>query len=169
MTETPVAPAGPVDAPWGLTARGTPYKRNPNRGPASPRKRSSPNKKSGPTMGERRAAAAQLIGIPAAALGIAGQLTGSVPLVADAIVLSGSADSIGAAVAEVAEQQPALARVVDRIVQAGPYAALFAALTPVALQLAAHHVPPLARIFGVQTADAVVRSAAEEAETAGDE
>lgn len=58
---------------------------------------------------------------------------------ADAAAIALHAEPIGEAVAEVSANDPRFAAIIDRLVHAGPYAALLSAVAPLALQLAANH------------------------------
>lgn len=58
---------------------------------------------------------------------------------ADAAAVGMHWDGVAKEVANLAEAEPAVARVVDMIIQAGPYAGLIAAVMPLAMQLAANH------------------------------
>jgi hypothetical protein len=171
------------EAPYGLKADGTPYKRDPSayaRGADHPRSGANRAKGTGPKAPGRKRAAArgttsrgpttqdrarrvfEFIGIPVTALGLAGQGLGSKPLVADAIVLGRAAPALAESIAEVAEQDDRIARIVDSLVQTGPYAALFGALVPTIVQIAANHSPKVAGIasaVGAQSVDDILDSA----------
>lgn len=58
---------------------------------------------------------------------------------ADAAAVGMHWDGVAKEVATLAESEPAIARVVDLVIQAGPYAGLIAAVMPLAMQLAANH------------------------------
>lgn len=58
---------------------------------------------------------------------------------ADAAAIGMHADPIAREIAALADVQPAVARTVDLLIQAGPYAALIQAVMPLAMQLAANH------------------------------
>jgi hypothetical protein len=58
---------------------------------------------------------------------------------ADAAAIAMHAEPIGDAMAETAANDPKFAAILDRILKVGPYGALFAAVSPLALQLFANH------------------------------
>lgn len=78
-----------------------------------------------------------LIQIPAGILGMAG--TRNEDLALDGAALAMYAPPIAEALNELAQDQPAVAAALDRILAAGPYGALIGALIPLALQIAANH------------------------------
>ncbi len=83
-----------------------------------------------------------LLTIPAFLLGIAGRLDPAFTLDSAALTLHGP--TVAAAIAQVAADNANVARVLDKAAQVGPYGALFAALMPLAVQIAANHkiIPP---------------------------
>lgn len=70
---------------------------------------------------------------------------------ADAAAIGMHWQGIAVEVAKLSETQPAIAGVVDTIIQAGPYAALITAVMPLAMQLAVNHglIPMSAGLTGV--------------------
>jgi hypothetical protein len=162
---TPEAPYGFL--PDGVTPRKRPpYKKKTDAAaskPPAPGKKRTRNKAS--TTAEQTTARAEglreLIKIPAVGLIAAGQATKSTPLTADGIVLLDYSGALSDAVADLAAQEDRVAALVDALVQSTPYTALIGAVIPVALQLAANHVPamvPIAGAFGGGTAESVVAS-----------
>ena len=90
---------------------------------------------------------------------MAGSLLGSESLIADSVVVEASTDSLAKAVADCADTEPAIARLVDTLTATGPYAALLTALFPMALQLAANHMktlPPVLKAMGAMSAKEVI-------------
>lgn len=81
----------------------------------------------------------QLLQIPAAVLGVVGMQTKSIPLVADAEIINQYAPHIGEAVNGLAQDRPEVAAALDRVLKAGPYAALIGAVVPMVTQLLANH------------------------------
>lgn len=166
------------DAPFGRKPDGTPYKRDPaqyatrtgrKRGegaPAAPGKRSTPNKSNTAGKTQARAQAVfEALSIPVAGLAMAGQAAGSKPLIADAIVVGKASPQIAMAIAQVADQDDRVARLVDSLVQTGPYAALFTALLPVVVQLGANHSAKFAQagaMLGAKSVDDIVAEATEQ-------
>lgn len=174
MTEQTVsAPtSGAEEAPWGYKPDGTPYKRDP---------RGYTGRKRVPAAGKAKATAAaeqtnarakavfETLTIPVAGLSILGQSTGNASFVADGIVLADASPGIAMAVAQIADQDARIAGLVDRLVATGPYAALFTAMLPVAMQIAANHSDALAAGLaglGAKSRDDVLRAAADRAQTA---
>jgi hypothetical protein len=171
-----------ADAPYGFKADGTPYKRDPaaaraswatrNASGGSPKaptaRRKAAAGKPAPTTEQRAQRTFEFLTIPISGLGIAAQVSGSAPLLADAIVLAHAAPDIAHAVAEVAEQDDRVARGVDQLVQTGPYAALFTALVPVALQLAANHsqrIASVTQMMGTRPVEDIIAGAEAKEET----
>jgi hypothetical protein len=68
-----------------------------------------------------------------------GRAKNPVPLKADAITLAGNSEGLATAVADAAEQDEKLARLVDKIAVAGPYGALIVVAFGVGSQLARNH------------------------------
>lgn len=110
-------------------------------------------KSSGP---DYAAGVTELLQIPAAVLGVVGMQTGSVPLVADAEVINQYAPHIGAAVNGLAQERPEVAAALDRILKAGPYAALIGAVVPMVSQILANHKILPAGVMGTKTAEQVL-------------
>lgn len=172
----PVAENTEKDAPWGRKSDGTPYARDPSRylnrssggsrasGPSAPPKTKPSARKAASGQQDRMQRVMEFLSIPITVLGLAGQASNSKPLIADAIVLQSAAPTIAEAVAQVAADNDQVARIVDKLVQSGPYAALLGALVPVVMQLAANHateLPPIAASMGLGTADQVIAAAAQ--------
>jgi hypothetical protein len=98
----------------------------------------------------------QLISMPAAILGVVGSQTNNIPLVADAAVINHYAPKVAEAVNDLAQERPEVAAVLDRVLKAGPYAALMGAVVPMAIQILANHkiLPP--GMGGTMTAEQVI-------------
>lgn len=81
------------------------------------------------------------VAIIGGAVGMLGTSTGSVALKADGYLLAHLAPSLGAAAAEVAKYEPALARMLDKKAggKVAAYAALFACVSSLGTQLAVNH------------------------------
>lgn len=99
---------------------------------------------------------AQLISMPAAILGVVGSQTNNLPLVADAAVINHYAPKVAEAVNDLAQERPEVAAVLDRVLKAGPYAALMGAVVPMAIQILANHKVIPAGIAGTMTAEQVL-------------
>ena len=98
----------------------------------------------------------QLLSMPAAILGVVGSQTNNIPLVADAAVINHYAPKVAEAVNDLAQERPEVAAVLDRVLKAGPYAALMGAVVPMAIQILANHKIIPAGIAGTMTAEQVV-------------
>jgi hypothetical protein len=153
--DPPTDPAGDPSAPYGLKADGTPRKKpGPPPGtktgaaarPAAPRAKKTAAKKGQPDYRPAIGGALQMIGLPLAALGARDDR-----FLADAVALGEHAEPIVEAVNDLAQDNPAIARVLDKLAQVGPYGMLIGALSPLFVQIAANHeaLPgPLAASLG---------------------
>lgn len=154
---------GKSDAtPHGVKADGAPRRRpGPSKGtPRPPRKTAAraPASSSRRTPDYRPGVEA-LLQLLAGPLVIAGVQTGSVPLQADGAALLTHAPALADGVQAAAEQDPRAAALLDRLLKAGPYAALLTPLATLALQLGANHglVPvPVVAPLGVMEPGALV-------------
>jgi hypothetical protein len=110
----------------------------------------------------------QLISMPAAILGVVGSQTNNIPLVADAAVINHYAPKVAEAVNDLAQERPEVAAVLERVLKAGPYAALMGAVVPMAIQILANHkiLPP--GMGGTMTAEQVLGIPAERREETPD-
>jgi len=121
-------------------------------------------RKSGPTTTRKKKSygtdytegVADLLSMPAAVLGVVGSQTNNIPLVADAAVIEHYAPKIATAVNDLAQEKPEVAAVLDRVLKAGPYAALIGAVVPMAIQILANHKILPAGIGGTLTAEQVL-------------
>lgn len=167
----PPAPGADPAAPYGRKADGTPKAKpgrpagTPNREPraaARPRVAPAPGPAPAPAAkkaGQKKAAAGpdyrggvmgllQVVSMP---LMVAGAKNDA--LLADAATISIHGPVIATALADLAAERPEVAAVLDRVMSAGPYGALIAAVVPLAVQIAANHraVPgPVASALGAQ-------------------
>jgi hypothetical protein len=137
------------EAPWGRTADGKP-RAKPGRKPkgtprsaAAPRKRTSsakPRKDDGP---DYRPGLTALLQLPAFGLSMAARVVREekqrVALIADGMALKLHAPGIAEALHETAKQEARLAAILDRVLAAGPYGLIFAAVTPLVMQILANH------------------------------
>jgi hypothetical protein len=98
----------------------------------------------------------ELLQIPAAVLGVVGMQANNIPLVADAEVINQYAPHIGSAVNGLAQERPEVAAALDRILKAGPYAALIGAVVPMVTQILANHKILPAGVMGTKTAEQVL-------------
>lgn len=157
-----VAPAAEPAAPYGRRKDGQPA-RKPGRprkaranaaGPKVPAPpgaaRTAPRKPAArkPAVSPYEAAVAGPLQMLATSLAITGAAQKSPVLVADAHAIGKHAPVIAKALAEIADQDPRVAAVLERLAQVGPWGALVGALVPLALQLAANHGASAAITFG---------------------
>lgn len=98
----------------------------------------------------------ELLQLPAGVLGIVGMQTKRYDLVADAAVIEQSAPDIAEAVSDLANERPEVAAVLDRILKAGPYGALLAAVIPMTVQILANHKVIPARAMGTRTVNEIL-------------
>lgn len=175
MPEAPAAVDAPEDpaAPYGRTVDGRP-KRRPGRprkaraNAAGPKPAAAPaarkpagRKPAGPDYGAAVAGPLSLIGMAMAA---AGQRTGNLPLLADALAIQTHTPAIAKATADLAEQDARVAALLEKLAHVGPYGALIGALAPLIIQIGVNHnavpagvVPALAPL-GIQDAVTLLRS-----------
>jgi hypothetical protein len=113
--------------------------------PRAPGRRPGPKPGSAATRKapDYRPAVVGLLQIPTTLLAMAGA-AGNPVLAADAAVLDAGTPALAEAVHQVASAEPRVAQLLDKLTTAGPYAAIFAATTPIVMQLLANHrvVPP---------------------------
>jgi hypothetical protein len=153
--------------PYGRRADGTPRSRPGPKGSGSstgPRIAAAPR----PRKSTRPAAAKKnepdyrpgilgLLQIPAMGLTMLGRQSKNPALQADGMTIAMHAPLLADALNETAKQQPVVARALESIMKAGPYGAIFAAVVPLAMQLAANHsLIPASPQMGVHTVDDLV-------------
>jgi len=158
------------DAPYGRKPDGTPYTRRPRPGTqraaklglvgggrkaaAPPRKRAAAPKK--PEYAKGINGVFQLAAFP---------LTFVAP--ADAWAVTTHGPGIATALEELAHERPEIAAVLDKVLQAGPYGAIIAAVTPLVVQLLVNHgaVPEsIGGALGAHPKDEILKHLAAEAE-----
>jgi hypothetical protein len=104
-----------------------------------------------------------LLQMPAMGLSMIGRQTKNPALQADGMAIAMHAATLAEAVNATAQAQPEVARALDRVMKAGPYGALIAAVVPLALQLAANHkMIPAAASMGVHAPEDLVRASDEQ-------
>lgn len=134
-----------ADAPYGRKADGTPKRKpGPSKGtrvgaaiPRVNRTTRTSTRAKQKTGTDYRPGILGILQIPAFALGAAGQLNESLAL--DGAALSMHAPGIAEALNDLANDNPAVAAALDRILSAGPYGAIIGACLPLAFQIAANH------------------------------
>lgn len=99
--------------------------------------------------------------IPAAGLIITGQRIQSVPLVADGATVLIHGPGVAKAIAEIAEHDPRVMALLEKVLAFGPYGILLAALFPMAAQFGANHGGPMPILsgFGAVTPEEVIAAA----------
>lgn len=141
------------EAPYGRNAKGVPYKRPKEwrdkttaalqNGAATAARmtasgtRSSSTRKQPAGTTDYRAAVAGLLSIPAMALTMLGRVNPVFAL--DGLAIKVHTPGIAAAINDAAMTNDQLAQALDKILSVGPYGALFAAMIPLATQIAANH------------------------------
>ncbi len=133
------------DAPYGRKADGTPERKpGPQKGTrvgaAIPRvqRTGSTRKTSARKTGtDYRPGIVGILQLPAFALGAGGQFNPALAL--DGAAISLHAPAIAEALNDLANDNPAVAAALDRILSAGPYGAIIGACLPLAFQIAANH------------------------------
>jgi hypothetical protein len=164
--DEPVAPAPPrvdQEAPYGRKADGTPRQRapGPGRGNKSRTTAGSSASSASKTESAADAHARRTQGIQGT-LGLVGGVLmvasgESVALQADAITVVQDAEPFGDAVADAAAINPKFAAQIDRLINAGPYAALFAIGIKMTAQIASNHGIAAARMMpGTKTPEDLV-------------
>lgn len=152
------ATTDPVDAPWGFKEDGTPYKRDPaiyatrtankarKSGKAPTGRKASRSK--GPDYTQDVTGVLQLAVLPLAVAGRANPV-----FLLDAHAVTEGTPEIAAAVNEVAQNDPRVAALLDKLGKVGPYGVLVAAVVPVAVQVAVNHRALAPGIMGTQDPD----------------
>lgn len=84
----------------------------------------------------------------ATALALSGAANNSPTLIADAYAIGRHTPAISQALGDIADADPRVAAVLEKLAQVGPWGALIGALVPLAMQLAANHGVAAAAQFG---------------------
>lgn len=170
-TETEGAPMADLEAPYGRRADGTPKKKpgpaaGTPRGTSAPRKAAPaaprPTRKTGPrakvsaALPDYREGVAGLLQIPAFILASAGRL--NPVLEYDGIAVAVATPNIAEAVNSLAQEEPRVAAVLDKILQVGPYGAILGAVVPLIAQIAVNHKKIPAGTLGTQEPEALKAS-----------
>lgn len=151
-------------APYGRFKSGKPRKTPPANGPkvAAPERR-APSKKGG--RPDYVVKVTEVLAIPAAVLGLVATVTDSQALLADSATVSLYTPAAAKHMAELAEQKPEFAAVLDKASVGGPYAALIAVVAlPMTLQILANHkvIAPVEQL-GVRSREDLIASITEQA------
>lgn len=163
------AAAGGYDdsAPYGYLKDGVTPRKRPGPPKGTPRKTTGaaapkPTRKAGPraktsaALPDYRDGVAGLLQIPAFILASAGRL--NPVLEYDGIAVAVATPSIAEAVNALAQEEPRVAAVLDKILQVGPYGALLGALVPLVAQIAVNHKRIPAGTLGTQEPEALKAS-----------
>ncbi len=118
-------------------SKGTPKPSAPRTAAPKPTRKAGPRAKASAATPDYREAVAGLLQIPAFILASAGRL--NPVLEYDGIAVAVATPNIAEAVNSLAEQEPRVAAVLDKILTVGPYGALLGALVPLAAQIAVNH------------------------------
>ena len=162
---TPTENMTDPEAPYGRKNDGTPKKR-----PGPPKGSSGPgNTRTRVGAGPRAATKARQVDYRPGILGISQAL--SLPLsmsektLPDAWAIDSYAPGVAEALNQLAEERPEVAAMLDRILAAGPYGALIAALLPMLIQIAYNHglIPEsIAEKTGAHSPQAIIMSLREQ-------
>lgn len=137
------------EAPWGLKADGTPYKRDPSRyqGRGKGRAKGGKGKDYRPDV----RGLVQVVGMP---LAVAGQANEA--FLADAVALEAQSEPIVEAVNELALRNARVAAALEKLATVGPYGLLLSAVSPLVLQVAVNHGALPAGMMGTVPPGALV-------------
>ena len=144
MTEPEYEGATP-EAPYGYKKNGEPYQRRP-KGSVKPSQRKR-QQTSQPDYTEAVNGLFQLAALP---------LSFAAP--ADAWAITAYGPGISTALNDLAQERPEVAAVLDKVLQAGPYGALIAAIVPLVAQLLANHGLLPAGFFGTRSKEDILAS-----------
>jgi hypothetical protein len=99
--------------------------------------------------------------LPAAGLIIAGQRAQSVALTADGATILVHGPGVAKAIAEIAENDPRVMALLEKVLAFGPYGVLLAALFPMVAQFGANHGGPLPLLegFGAVAPEQIISAA----------
>lgn len=144
------------EAPYGRRVDGTPKVKPGPRGPRNRRDASTPAAPAAPrparakkaasspkaraaraTTTDYRAGIAGILQLPSAALAMAGRFNPA--LMYDAATLAIHTPSIAEAVNDLAQNEPRVAAVLDKILQVGPYGAIIGVMVTIGAQIAVNH------------------------------
>ena len=107
-----------------------------------------------------------LLQVPAMALTMVAVQSQKAEYLADAYTISKAAPAIAEAVSDLANDQPQIAAVLDKVLKVGPYGALMTALMPLAMQLMTNHKVIPVGVGGTVSVEAQLHAAQAEAEAA---
>lgn len=145
------APVEDEDAPYGRKADGTPKAKPGPRGPRTPKsptapglsapkpvKTSTPRKtRSAPVAVDYRPGVLGITQLIAAPLALAGRM--NVAFAYDSLTISRYAPALAEAANNLAQQEPAVAAALDKVLQVGPYGEIIGVALVMAVQMAVNH------------------------------
>jgi hypothetical protein len=162
-TDDPEAPAPDpeklVTAPSGPTVKRS--TRRPGQSTRSrakaPRSRSKASPAAPPTPSTQEALQG-LLQLPAGGLIIAGKRANSIPLIADGATILVHGPALAAAIAEIAENDPRVMALLEKVITFGPYGGLATAMILMAGQFARNHGAPeeLTTMTGAVTPEQII-------------
>lgn len=143
------------EAPYGRRADGTP-KAKPGRRPGQASGTGTTRRRKQPDRVDYKTPLIGLAQIPAGILAMVGMR--KPVFAADAAAVTIHAPAIAGALDDLAHEDPAVAAVLERVLQVGPYGVLLASIAPLVLQVLANHeaIPPGS--LGTRTPDDLIRS-----------
>lgn len=129
------------EAPYGRRADGTP-KAKPGRRPGQASGTGTTRRRKQPERVDYKTPLIGLAQIPAGILAMVGMRKHV--FAADAAAVTIHAPAIAGALDDLAHEDPAVAAVLERVLQVGPYGVLLASIAPLVLQVLANHeaIPP---------------------------
>lgn len=153
----------PVEAPERPQEARTRSVRRPARGPGRTARKPPPKSRTAkaPTTNPEEAIRG-LLQIPATAVVMVGQRAGSVALVADGATVLVHGPAFASALAEVAENDPRVMAILEKLVSFGPYAALTTAVVIMGAQFARNHEAgpaPILEGFGAVPPHQIIEAA----------
>jgi hypothetical protein len=163
VTETDPTVEAPVEAPTRPSEPRVTRVRRPGRSAPRGRPRGSKNKpKEQPEEQQLEQAIRGILQLPAAGFIIAGQRVQSTPLVADGATILVHGPGVAKAIVEIAENDPRVMALLEKVLAFGPYGLLIAALMPAIAQGIRNHNEPAAPIlegFGAVTPEQIISAA----------
>jgi hypothetical protein len=163
VAETDPTTEMPVEAPREPSEPRVTRVRRPGRSAPRGRPRGSKNKpKPEPEEQQLEQAIRGILQLPAAGFIIAGQRVHSTPLVADGATILVHGPGVAKAIVEIAENDPRVMALLEKVLAFGPYGVLLAALIPAVAQGIRNHNEPAAPLlegFGAVAPERIISAA----------